>query len=42
MGYEIQKILTAILVVFIVVIGIGKISDTIFVTEKNIVAYKVE
>ena len=42
MGYEIQKILTAILVVFIVVFGIGKISDTIFQTEENVVAYKVE
>ena len=42
MGYEIQKILTAILVVFVVVFGIGKISDTIFQTEENVVAYKVE
>ena len=42
MGYEIQKILTAVLVVFLVVFGIGKISDTIFKTEENVVAYKVE
>ena len=42
MGYEIQKILTAVLVVFLVVFGIGKISDTILKTEENVVAYKVE
>ena len=42
MGYEIQKIFTAILVVFLVVFGIGKISDYIFKTEQNVVSYKVE
>ena len=41
MGYEIQKIFTAILIVFLVVFGIGKISDVIFYTEKAD-AYKVE
>ena len=42
MGYEIQKILTAILLVVLVFFGIGVISDHLFKTEKNIVAYKVE
>tara|TARA_B100001250_G_C19668506_1_gene730394 strand:- start:276 stop:881 length:606 start_codon:yes stop_codon:yes gene_type:complete len=42
MGYEIQKIFTAILIIFLVVFGIGKISDIIFQTEENVVAYKVE
>ena len=42
MGYEIQKILTAILLVVLVFFGIGVISDQIFETEENIVAYKVE
>ena len=42
MGYEIQKIFTSILVVILVIFGIGKISDLIFKTEKNVVAYKVE
>ena len=42
MGYEIQKIFTAILVVFLFVFGIGKISDFVFKTEKNVVSYKVE
>jgi cytochrome c len=42
MGYEIQKILTSILVIALVVLGIGIISDLIFKTESNVVAYKVE
>ncbi len=42
MGYEIQKILTAILIVILVVFGIGKLSDVIFLTEKDVVAYKIE
>ena len=42
MGYEIQKILTAILLVVLVIFGIGAISDHLFKTEENIVAYKVE
>ena len=42
MGYEIQKILTAILLVVLVIFGIGAISDQLFKTEENIVAYKVE
>tara|TARA_B100000941_G_C28326832_1_gene459512 strand:- start:73 stop:591 length:519 start_codon:yes stop_codon:yes gene_type:complete len=42
MVYEIQKIITAIIVVFIVVFGITKISNLVFMTEKNVVAYKVE
>ncbi len=41
--FEINKILTAILVTILVVFGIGKISDVIFdKDEKNIIAYKVE
>ncbi len=42
MGYEIQKIITAILIVFLFIFGIGKISDIIFETKNNVVAYKVE
>jgi len=42
-SFEINKIITAILVTILVVFGIGKISDIIFdKDEKNIVAYKVE
>jgi len=42
-SFEINKIITAILVTILVVFGIGKISDMIFdKDEKNIVAYKVE
>ena len=39
-SFEINKIITAILVTVLVVFGIGKISDIIF--DKDIVAYKVE
>ena len=42
MVYEIQKIITSIVVVVIVVIGIAKISNIIFKVEENVVAYKVE
>ena len=42
-SFEINKIITAILVTILVVFGIGKISDAIFdKDDKNIVAYKVE
>ena len=42
-SFEINKIVTAILVVFLVVFGIGKISDIVFHVEKsNTSAYKVE
>ena len=42
-SFEINKIITAILVTILVVFGIGKISDIIFdKTDENIVAYKVE
>ena len=42
-SFEINKIITAILVVILVVFGIGKISDIVFdKDDKNIVAYKVE
>ena len=42
-SFEINKIITAILVTVLVVFGIGKISDIIFdKDDKNIVAYKVE
>ena len=42
-SFEINKIITAILVTILVVFGIGKISDIIFdKNDKNIVAYKVE
>ncbi len=42
-SFEINKIITAILVTILVVFGIGKISDIVFdKKEENIVAYKVE
>jgi len=42
-SFEINKIVTALLVVFLVFFGIGKISDIIFQVEKpNTSAYKVE
>jgi len=42
-SFEINKIITAILVTILVVFGIGKISDMIFdKDDKDIVAYKVE
>ena len=42
-SFEINKIITAILVTILVVFGIGKISDVIFDKDgKDIVAYKVE
>ena len=42
-SFEINKIIAALLVVFIVIFGIGKISDIIFYVEKPVTsAYKVE
>ena len=42
-SFEINKIITAVLVVFLVIFGIGKISDIVFHVEKpNTSAYKVE
>ena len=42
-SFEINKLLAAVLVVFLVVFGIGKISDIVFHVEKpNTSAYKVE
>ena len=42
-SFEINKIIAALLVVFIVVFGIGKISNIIFYVEKPVTsAYKVE
>ncbi len=42
-SFEINKIIAAVLVVFLVVFGIGKISDIIFQVKKpNTTAYKVE
>ena len=42
-SFELNKIITAILVTVLVVFGIGKISNMIFdKDDKNIVAYKVE
>jgi cytochrome c len=42
-SFEINKIVAAVLVVFLVVFGIGKISDMVFHVEKpNTSAYKVE
>jgi len=42
MGFEINKIIAAVLVTVLVVFGIGKISDFIFKNDENVVAYKVE
>ena len=42
MGYEIQKLVTSIALVILVVVGIAKISNVIFTNETNVVAYKVE
>ncbi len=42
MFYEFQKIITSIVIVIIVVFGIAKLSNLIFETDKNVVAYKVE
>ena len=42
-SFEIQKIISAILITVLVVFGIGKISDFIFDKgEDSIVAYKVD
>ena len=42
-SFEINKIVTAVLVVFLVVFGIGKISDIVFYVEKPTAsAYKIE
>ena len=42
-SFEVNKIIAAVLVVFLVIFGIGKFSDIIFHVEKpNISAYKVE
>ena len=42
-SFEINKIITAILVTILVIFGIGKISDIIFDKDKtDVVAYKVE
>ncbi len=42
-SFEINKIITAILVTVLIVFGIGKISDVIFKNDStNVVAYKVE
>ena len=40
--YEFQKIITSIFLVVLVVFGIAKLSDFIFKTDENVVAYKVE
>ena len=42
-SFEVNKIIAAVLVVFLVIFGIGKFSDLIFHVDKpNISAYKVE
>ena len=42
MGYEIHKLVTSVVLVILVVVGITKISNVIFTSETNVVAYKVE
>ena len=42
MFYEIQKLITSVVLVVLVLVGIAKISNIIFTTETNVVAYKVE
>ena len=42
-SFEINKIITAIMVTILLIFGIGKVSDIIFDKDaKNVVAYKVE
>ena len=40
--YEFQKIITSIFLVVLVVFGIAKLSNFMFKTDENVVAYKVE
>ena len=40
--YEFQKIITSLFLVVLVVFGIAKLSNFIFKTDENVVAYKVE
>ena len=42
MVYEIHKLVTSVVLVILVVVGITKISNVIFKSEDNVVAYKVE
>ena len=42
MLYEIHKIITSIVIVFLVIFGISKISDIVFKTEENVVKEEVE
>ena len=42
MVYEIHKLVTSVVLGLLVVIGITKISNVIFKSESNVVAYKVE
>ena len=42
MVYEIHKLVTSVVLVLLVVVGITKISNVIFESEDNVVAYKVE
>ena len=42
MVYEIHKLVTSVVLVILVVVGITKISNIIFKSEDNVVAYKVE
>lgn len=42
MVYEFQKLITSIVLVVIVVVAINKVSNIIFKSEENVVAYKVE
>ena len=42
-SFEINKIITAIIITVLIVVVINKVSDLVFdVKDKNIVAYKVE
>ena len=38
MGFEINKIIVAVLVTILGVFGIGRVGDLMFKTEKNVVA----
>ena len=42
MVYEIHKLVTSVVLIILVVVGITKISNVIFKSEDNVVAYKVE
>ena len=41
-SFELNKIIAAVVITVLIVIGIGKISDVIYHMDSDVVAYKVE